>query len=115
MMDPDVAIDIAFIRAKMWLSITLAIGGMLTLIVGLLVLLGGVTGQDHTLIRFSGVEVSASGIGGVIMVTSVVWAFVAYKARPIYSRVHHSSRKFDANRNLIEEIDEFERTIIRRP
>jgi len=76
-------IDIAFIQAKTKLAVALAIGGMLALAVGLTVLLYGVVGQDHTLVKAANFEVSASGLGGVIMTTSVLWAFFSYKCRPI--------------------------------
>ena len=101
--DSQSAIDIEFIKAKTWLSIALVAGGILTLLIGLVVLLHGVTGEDHTIVRFSNVEISASGIGGVIMLTSVLWAFVAYKARPVYSSIRQKRRKFDSMQNLIEE------------
>ena len=76
------AVDIAFIQAKMKLAIALAVGGMLSLIVGLIVLLYGVTNQDSASLSIAGAEISATGIGGVIMVTSVLWAFFPIKRGP---------------------------------
>lgn len=94
-------IDIAFIQAKTKLAITLAIGGMLSLVIGLVVLLFGVTGNDRTLFKMGMVEMSASGLGGVIMATSAIWAFFAYKARPVYSQKRNLSEKYDAS-GLVE-------------
>jgi hypothetical protein len=102
-MDRDrVDIDIAFIQAKTKLAITIAIGGMLALVVGLVVLLYGVTGNDRTLVKIGTLEMSASGLGGVIMATSALWAFFAYKTRPVYSRAQEVSEKFDSNSRLLE-------------
>jgi hypothetical protein len=95
-------IDIAFIQAKTRLAIALAIGGMIALVVGLAVLLYGVTGQDHTLVKAANVEVSASGLGAVIMTTSVLWAFFSYKCRPIYSQIHQSSEVYGSDGSILE-------------
>lgn len=98
-------IDIAFIQAKTKIALALAGGGMLTLIIGLAVLMYGVTGQDQTLLRGASFEISASGLGGVIMVTSVVWAFFAYKSRPTYARTRQTSEKYDAESRLLERLE----------
>ena len=95
------AVDVAFIQAKTKLALALAIGGMLTLLIGLAVLLYGVSGQDHTLLKVIGLELSASGLGGVIMATSVVWAFLAYRARPTYGRSYETSEEYDAEARLV--------------
>lgn len=94
-------VDIAFIQAKTKLALFLAIGGMLTVLVGLAVLLYGVTGADQTFIRIGVLEVSASGLGGVIMITSVVWAFLAYKSRPTYARVRQTSEEYGSDSRLL--------------
>jgi hypothetical protein len=39
------------------------------------------------------------------MVTSVVWAFFAYKSRPTYSRIHQTSEKYDVKSRLLERQD----------
>ena len=96
------AVDIVFIQAKTKLAMTLAAGGMLSLLVGLVVLMYGVTGSDETQIRLGDLESSAKGLGGVIMTTSVFWAYFAYKTRPIYSQSHESSEKYDPESRLIE-------------
>lgn len=101
MQSANTNVDIAFIQAKTKVALFLASGGILTLMIGLAVLLYGVTGQDQTFIKAGAMEVSASGLGGVIMVTSVVWALLAYKARPTYSRVHQKSEEYDAESRLL--------------
>jgi hypothetical protein len=75
---------------------------MLTLVIGLAVLLYGVTGTDQAVVKAPHIEVSASGLGGVIMVTSAIWAFFAYKTRPIYSRVREVEEKYDTDSQLLE-------------
>jgi hypothetical protein len=79
-------IDLAYIKAKTAISIILAIGGILSILVGALVFVLGLQGGDTALIKAAGVEVSAKGIGGVILGTSAVWAYLAYLVRPQYSR-----------------------------
>lgn len=79
-------IDIAYIKAKTSISIVLAVGGILSILVGALVFVLGLQGGDTTLIKVAGIEISAKGIGGVILSTSAVWAYLAYLSRPQYSR-----------------------------
>ena len=86
-------VDIAFINAKTRLAITIACGGMLSLLVGLVVLLFGVANNDTAIFKFGSFEVSASGIGAVIMATSVAWAYLAYKVKPNYSASHRIIQK----------------------
>ena len=99
------SVDIAYINAKTRIAVVLAIGGMLTLFVGLVLLFFGVTSQDRALARFLGVEVSAGGLGGVIMTTSVLWAFFAYKACPSYTHSSHIAEKYDSKSQLLERVD----------
>lgn len=101
----SLALDIAYINAKTRIAITLAIGGMLTLLVGLILLFFGVTTQVHTLIKLLGVEVSAGGLGGVVMTASVVWAFLAYKASPTYARSSQIKERFGPESQLLERVD----------
>jgi hypothetical protein len=96
------SIDIAYINARTRITITLAVGGMLTLIVGLILLLYGITGQDRSLIKFPGIEISAGGLGGVIMATSAVWAFFAYKAAPSYAHSSQVAEKYNVEAQLLE-------------
>lgn len=79
-------IDIVFIKAKTAISIVLAIGGILSILVGALIIAIGAQSSDTAVIKFSGIEISAKGIGGVILMTSAIWAYLAYMARPQYSR-----------------------------
>lgn len=98
-------IDIAFINAKTRLCIALIAGGMLALVVGLIVLLYGTARQDEAVISAGGIEIHATGIGAVIMTTSIVWAFFAYKSRPIYSRKREASEIRDPNTGRTEWIE----------
>jgi hypothetical protein len=84
------AVDIAYIKAKTIVSVTLAIGGILSILVGALVFVLGLESADTALIKLAGIELSAKGIGGVILITSAVWAYIAYLARPIYRRQHQT-------------------------
>lgn len=97
---PD--LDIAFIQARTRFALSLAVGGMISLLVGLVVLLFGIRGDDQTLMTVAGMEVSSRGLGAVIMSTSVLWAFLAYRARPTYARVHESIAKRDPHTGNIE-------------
>lgn len=89
-------VDIAYIRAKTTLSLALAIGGILSILVGALVFVLGVQGADEALIKVAGTEVSSKGLGGVILSTSVLWGYFAYLARPKYSRRRESRRTENA-------------------
>jgi hypothetical protein len=91
------SVDIALINAKTKIALTLAVGGILTLLVGLVILLYGTPGQDEALIKIGATQLSARGIGGVIMVTSVGWAYFAYLCRPIYQRSHEITETYDPN------------------
>ena len=99
------ALDIAYINAKTRIAITLAVGGMLTLFVGLILLFFGVSTQDHTLIKFLGVEISAGGLGGVVITASAMWAFLAYKASPSYGHSTQVKERFGPDSQLLERID----------
>lgn len=105
---PDV--DVAFIQAKTILAITLAIGGMLALVIGLIVLLYGASTPNQTTFRIAGLDVSASGIGGVIMATSAIWAFFSYQCRPVYSRLQQSSQKYPTPTGMVELTQHFSST-----
>ena len=59
-------IDIAYIKAKTAIAIVLAVGGILSILVGALVFVLGLQSGDSALIKVAGAEVSAKGIGGVI-------------------------------------------------
>ena len=62
-------VDIAFINAKARLAITLACGGMLSLIVGMVVILFGASSPETASFQFGHIEISATGLGAVIMAT----------------------------------------------
>jgi hypothetical protein len=108
-------IDIAYIKSKTAISIVLGFGGMLTLVIGLTVLLWGISGNDETIIKTFSLEVSAKGLGAVIMATSIIWAFFAYRARPSYSHSRESSEKFDSKSNLLERFEREASTTLADP
>lgn len=92
-------IDVAYIKAKTAISVVLAMGGILSILVGALVFVLGLQSGDSALIKIAGAEISAKGIGGVILVTSAAWAYLAYLARPQYSKKREvkESRKNDGS------------------
>jgi len=98
-------VDIAYINSRTKFAMVLAIGGMLSLFVGLAVLVYGVTGAEATTVKVMGMEVSAGGIGAVVMVTSALWAFFAYKARPQYARKRHRVETYDEKAQLVHRED----------
>jgi hypothetical protein len=101
------AIDIAYIKAKTQFAIVLACGGILSLFVGLTVLLNGVKGQDETVVKIGDFNLSAKGLGAVIMGTSTVWAFFAYQSRPKYSHSRELTEEIDpeSNRTYRREVE----------
>lgn len=78
-------VDIAFIRSKTIVSVVLALGGLLQTILGALLLNAGLNDQGTATLKMMGGEVSASGLGGIVLCTSVMWAYFAYLARPKFS------------------------------
>jgi hypothetical protein len=84
-------VDIAYIKSKTIVSVTLAIGGLFQTIAGVLLLNAGLSSQGTAYIKMIGVEISATGLGGIILSTSVIWAYFAYRARPKFSS-HNESR-----------------------
>jgi hypothetical protein len=92
-----VQIDIAYISSKTKLAMILAAGGIMALLVGAIVFVLGVQGNDATLIRFGGFEVSATGLGAVILATSSVWGYLAYLSRPQYSHCREQRRSTRPN------------------
>lgn len=79
-------VDIAYLKSKTLVATVLAIGGMTALAVGAYVLTSGISTQDSAVFKILGAEVSAEGIGAIILASSVLWAYFAYLARPKYSR-----------------------------
>ena len=79
-------VDIAYLKAKALVAVVLSIGGMIALAVGAYVLTSGISSEDSAVFRILGAEISAEGIGAVILASSVLWAYFAYLARPKYSR-----------------------------
>jgi hypothetical protein len=79
-------VDIAYLKYKTVVSVILSIGGISALVVGAYVMTSGINSQDSAVFKLLGAEVSAEGIGSVILASSVFWAYFAYLARPKYSR-----------------------------
>lgn len=92
-------IDIAYIKAQTAISIVLAAGGILSILVGALVFTLGLQAGDTALIKVSGAEISAKGIGGVILATSAAWAYFSYLSKPQYNRTREikESKKNDGS------------------
>jgi hypothetical protein len=90
-------VDIAYIRAKTTISIVLALGGLVQTIIGALILNAGL--NDHGSASFSlmGAQFSATGLGGIILCTSVLWAFFAYRSSPKYSRTSETRNSTNAD------------------
>jgi hypothetical protein len=84
-MSPSHDVDIAFIKSKTIVSVTLAVGGLLQTIAGALLLNAGLNEPGAASLRIMGSEVSASGLGAIVLCTSVMWAYFAYLARPKFS------------------------------
>lgn len=85
-------VDIAFIRSKTMVAISLVCGGLAQALCGALMLALGVSQQGTATLKVLGIEISASGLGGIVMATSALWGYFAYLARPMYSRAKESVR-----------------------
>jgi hypothetical protein len=83
-------VDIAFIRSKTQVVIALICGGLAQTVCGAVMLALGANQQGTASLKLLGVEVSASGLGGIVLATSVLWGYFAYQARPKYSRTTES-------------------------
>ncbi len=79
-------VDIAYLKSKTIVSVSLSIGGIITLLVGVFLLSSGISHQDSAIFEILGAKLTAKGIGAVILGSSVFWAYFAYSARPKYSR-----------------------------
>lgn len=78
-------VDIAYIRSRTLISVTLAIGGVAQTIIGALLLNSGLNDPETATLKVMGAEVSATGLGAVILSTSVMWAYLSYVSRPKFS------------------------------
>jgi len=83
-------VDIAYIRAKTMISVVLAFGGLVQTISGALLLNAGLNNGGTASFSLMGAQFSATGLGGIVLCTSVLWAFLAYRARPQYSHTSQS-------------------------
>lgn len=78
-------VDIAYIKSKTIVSVTLAIGGLAQTIVGALLLNTGLNEPGTATLKIMGAEMSATGLGGIVLCTSVMWGYFAYLSRPKFS------------------------------
>jgi hypothetical protein len=90
-------VDIAYIKAKTVVSSILALGGVVATIVGAFVLNSGIQTENITVLSILGAEVTAKGIGAVILSSSVLWAYFSYLSRPNYSRTKESRTSLTAD------------------
>lgn len=79
-------VDIAYIKYKTILSVTLALGGLAQTIVGAFLINTGLNDSGTATLKIMGAEISATGLGAVVLCTSVLWAYFSYLSRPKYSR-----------------------------
>jgi uridine kinase len=84
-------VDIAYIKSKTIVSVTLAIGGLMQTIVGALLLNTGLNQQGTATFKILGAEVSGTGLGAIVLCSSVMWAYFACLARPNFS-IHSENR-----------------------
>jgi hypothetical protein len=89
-MADSTAVDIAYIRSKTLISIVLALGGIAQTISGALLLNAGLNDHGSATLSIMGTQLSATGLGGIVLCTSVMWAYFAYLSRPKYSSVSES-------------------------
>ena len=68
-------VDIAYIKSKTLVSVILALGGVMALLVGAYVLTSGVSNNDSAVFEILGAKITAEGIGAVILSSSVLWAY----------------------------------------
>lgn len=90
-------VDIAYIKAKTLVSCILALGGIVSIIVGSLVLTSGIQSENSTIIKILDAEITAKGVGAVILSSSVLWAYFSYLSRPNYSRKKESRSNIAAD------------------
>ena len=75
--------DLALIRAKTTVAITLAAGGILSVLAGLAIALWA--DNSRILFELGSMEVTARGVGVMVMASSAIWSWFAYKARPRFT------------------------------
>jgi len=95
-------VDIAYLKSRTIFSALLAFGGILSIIVGALLLNSGLQGGDTAVFKILGAEISASGIGSVILTTSVVWAYLAYRSRPVYRHKKETKKSIGTDGSVEE-------------
>lgn len=91
-MDSSNLVNLAYIKSRTIVSASLAAGGLIQSIVGALLLNAGLNSQGTATLKIMGVEASATSLGGIVLTTSVMWAYFAFLARPQYSSRRESKR-----------------------
>lgn len=107
------SVDVALITSQTKLASILAFGGILSLLLGCFVIISGGQTNDKTLLKIGGVEISASGIGGVVMATSFAWAFFAYRSKPSYSRQRMTSEEYTQDGGLARRQEHLTQTMFK--
>ncbi|MCI5137221.1 MAG: hypothetical protein D3922_02125 [Candidatus Electrothrix sp. AR1] len=97
-------VDILYIKSKALFSSLLAFGGILSIVIGGLLISSENNFNNQATIKILGSELNAQGIGAVILCTSIAWAFLAYKSRPIYQ----TKREKRISKNNDGSIEEYE-------
>ena len=95
-------VDIAYVKSRTLFSALLALGGIISIIVGAILLNSGLQRDDSAAFKILGSEISAKGIGGVILTTSAVWAYLAYRSRPVYRHKKETKKKIGADGSVEE-------------
>lgn len=90
-------VDIAYIKAKTIASTALVFGGIVASVVGAFVLTNETQAENSAVLPILGTEVTAKGIGAIIISSSAPWAYFAYLARPNYSQTKENRISFKAD------------------
>jgi hypothetical protein len=97
-------IDVAYIHSRTFISVVLAVGGLLQTVTGAVLLNSGLSQNATATIKLMGIEISATSLGAVVLCTSAVWGYLSYLARPQYSR-RTESRKVTRPDGSKEEVE----------
>lgn len=91
------SVGIAMMKYRTIITIVLILGGILTLLVGTLILLFGSNANDSAIIEMLGVRIDAKGFGAVVLASSLLWGFFAYRSRPTYGMASRIATVVDKN------------------
>lgn len=82
--------DLALIRAKTTLAVTLAAGGILSVLAGLAIALWA--DASEALFTIGNMAVTTRTVGILVMLSSAIWSWCAYKARPRFAQPRSRER-----------------------